>query len=111
MIPTGQTETVAPAELGGPLGDRTFDTSYPTLYGGAAGSGQPPTFSLADSKRRISLRHVSGYPVSQVYAPAGSDFICFEPMTAPIDALISSDGLNWVEPGDEFTATFTISVE
>jgi hypothetical protein len=32
-------------------------------------------------------------------------------MTAPIDALISGDGLNWVEPGEEFTATFTISVE
>jgi aldose 1-epimerase len=112
MIPTGQTEAVAPDELDGPLGDRTFDTSYPTLYGaGPAGSDPPPTFSLADGKRRISLRHVSGYPVSQVYAPERSDFICFEPMTAPIDALISGDGLNWVEPGEEFTATFTISVE
>jgi aldose 1-epimerase len=54
---------------------------------------------------------VSGYPVSQVYAPENSDFICFEPMTAPIDALISGAGLNWVEPGGEFTASFTISVE
>lgn len=105
MIPTGKTEPVEAGELDGPLGDRTFDTSYPSLY------GVVPTFSLADGNRRISLTHVSGYPVSQVYAPENSDFICFEPMTAPIDALISGDGLNWVEPGDEFTATFTISVE
>jgi aldose 1-epimerase len=105
MIPTGQTEAVAPGQLDGPLGDRTFDTSYPTLQ------GADPTFSLADGRRRISLQHVNGYPVSQVYASENSDFICFEPMTAPIDALISGDGLNWVEPGDEFTATFTITVE
>jgi galactose mutarotase-like enzyme len=112
MIPTGQTEPVAPGELDGPLGDRTFDTSYPSLYGVAAGGSEsPPTFSLADDTRRISLRHVSGYPVSQVYAPENSDFICFEPMTAPIDALISGAGLNWVQPAGEFTATFTISVE
>ena len=104
MIPTGQSEPVAPGELDGPLGDRTFDTSYPTL------AGVVPSFSLADGRRRISLAHVSGYPVSQVYAPESSDFICFEPMTAPIDALISADRLNWVEPGDEFSATFTISV-
>jgi galactose mutarotase-like enzyme len=112
MIPTGKTEAVAPGELNGPLGDRTFDTSYPELDGsGPAGADPQPTFRLADSRRRISLRHVSGYPVSQVYAPESSDFICFEPMTAPIDALISGVGLNWVEPGDKFTATFTISVE
>jgi len=105
MIPTGVSEPVAPGELDGPLGDRTFDTSYPTLH------GEDPTFSVADGRRRIALRHVSGYPVSQVYAPENSDFICFEPMTAPIDALISGAGLNWVEPGGEFTASFTISVE
>jgi aldose 1-epimerase len=105
MIPTGQTEAIAPGELDGRLGDRTFDTSYPTLH------GVTPTFSVADSKRRVSLRFVSGYPVTQVYAPESSDFICFEPMTAPIDALISGDRLNWVEPGGEFTASFTVSVE
>jgi aldose 1-epimerase len=118
MIPTGKTEVIAPGQLDGPLGDRTFDSSYPTLHaagggaGAAPGAGDPsPVFSVADSGRRISLAHVSGYPVSQVYASENSDFICFEPMTAPIDALISGDRLPWVAPGDEFTATFTISVE
>ena len=110
MIPTGETKVIAPGELDGPFGDRTFDTSFPTVYSdGADGSSRP--FSLADGSRKISLQHVSGYPVSQVYASDNSDFICFEPMTAPIDAMVSGDRLNWVEPGGEFTATFTISVE
>jgi aldose 1-epimerase len=112
MIPTGRTEAIATNELDGLLAERTFDTSFPESYGGeGAGSGPSPTFSVADSTRRISLQHLSRYPVSQVYAPENSDFICFEPMTAPIDALISGQSLKWVEPGDEFTATFTIAVE
>jgi aldose 1-epimerase len=104
MIPNGETVDVAPGELDGPLGDRTFDTSYGRLYEAAA-------FVVADDRRRIALSHVSGYPVAQVYAPEASQFICFEPMTAPVDALISGDGLRWVQPGDEFEAIFSISVD
>ena len=52
---------------------------------------------LADERRRLALTHVSGYPVSQVYAPEESQFICFEPMTAPVDALISGEDLSWVQ--------------
>jgi aldose 1-epimerase len=69
-----------------------------------------PSFVVADEHRRIALTHVAGYPVSQVYAAQGSDFICYEPMTAPVNALISGDGLRWVQPGDQFEAIFTISV-
>jgi hypothetical protein len=32
-------------------------------------------------------------------------------MTAPVDALISGDGLRWVKPGEDFEAVFSISVE
>ena len=66
---------------------------------------------VADERRRLALTHVSGYPVAQVYAPEESQFICYEPMTAPVDALISGDGLRWVQPGEEFEAIFTISVD
>jgi aldose 1-epimerase len=104
MIPNGETVDVAAGELDGPLGDRTFDTSYDRLY-------EEPAFVVADDRRRLALSHVSGYPVAQVYAPEASQFICFEPMTAPVDALISGDGLRWVQPGDEFEAIFTISVD
>jgi aldose 1-epimerase len=105
MLPTGETIELAPGEVDGPLGERTFDTSYPALHGDA------PEFVIADDHHRLTLRHVSGYPVSQVYAPEASQFICFEPMTAPVDALISGDGLRWVKPGEDFEASFSISVE
>lgn len=106
MLPTGETVAVAVGELDGPLGDRTFDTSFPRLL--QAGE---PAFVVADQARRMTLTHVSGYPVTQVYAPEASQFICYEPMTAPVDALVSGDGLRWVEPGEEFEAVFAISVE
>lgn len=105
LIPTGETLTVAPGSLDGALGERTFDAGYPRLV------GEQPEFAVADDRRRVTLRHVSGYPVAQVYAPEASQFICFEPMTAPVDALISGDGLRWIKPGEEFEAVFSISVE
>ena len=104
MLPTGESVQLARCELDGPLAQRTFDTSFPVLY------GEQPAFVLADERRRLTLTHVTGYPVSQVYAPADSPFICFEPMTAPVNALISGDGLGWVEPGERFEAVFTVSV-
>jgi aldose 1-epimerase len=105
MLPTGETVELAPGELDGPLGERTFDTSYPVLRGDA------PEFVIADDRHRLALKHVSGYPIAQVYAPEASQFICFEPMTAPVDALISGDGLRWIKPGENFEAIFSISVE
>jgi galactose mutarotase-like enzyme len=104
MIPTGETELIARGALDGPLGDRIFDTGYDRLH------GVVPEFSLADERRRVALTLVSGYPVAQVYAPEASRFICYEPMTAPTDALVSREGLNWVSPGEEFEAIFTIAV-
>jgi galactose mutarotase-like enzyme len=105
MLPTGETVEVSAGELDGALDDRTFDTSYPVVR------GDQPEFVVADDRRRLALRHVTGYPVTQVYAPEASQFICFEPMTAPVDALISGDGLRWVKPGQDFEAVFSISAE
>lgn len=105
QLPTGETVAIAPGELDGALGERTFDTSYPRLR------GEQPEFAVADDRRRLALRLLAGYPVGQVYAPEGSQFICFEPMTAPVDALVSGDRLGWVEPGQQFEAAFGIAVE
>jgi len=104
MIPTGETESIARGALDGPLGNRTFDTNYDRLH------GVVPEFTLADERRQIALTLISGYPVAQVYAPDSSQFICYEPMTAPVDALSLGEGLNWVAPGEEFEAIFTIAV-
>ncbi len=102
MIPTGKSEPVSfPRE---PLGRRSFDDGFAELI-----PDQP--FLVASEERQIEVRFGEGYPFAQVYAPADEQFICFEPMTAPTDAL-SGDGTNLptVPPGDTFAADFTISI-
>ena len=56
------------------------------------------------------MRFEQGYPLAQVYAPPGEDYICFEPMTAPTNALVSGERLQLVAPGEEYNARFSISV-
>lgn len=101
MIPTGETETVEP--FGGRLGDRTFDDGY-------AGAGPGTTFALSGGGRRIELELTDGYGFAQVYAPDTEDAVCFEPMTAPTDALRSGQGLRHAEPGTTAEATFAIRI-
>ncbi|HWD85282.1 MAG TPA: aldose 1-epimerase [Solirubrobacteraceae bacterium] len=103
-IPSGEHVELRPGALSGVLGVRTFDDSFDEL------SGEPPVFSLADARRRIALRYDEGYPFAQVYAPEGSSFIAFEPMTAAVNALRTGGGLRLLEPAQTFTARFTISV-
>jgi aldose 1-epimerase len=101
MIPTGETETVEP--FAGPLGERTFDDGF-------AGAADGTTFALSGGGRRIEVELVSGYGFAQVYAPESEDTICFEPMTAPTDALRSGRDLELVPPGETRSATFAIRV-
>ena len=68
-------------------------------------------FVVAGGGRRITVRLEQGYPAAQVFAPATDDVICFEPMTAPTNALNSGDRLSLVAPGERYTATFSITVE
>lgn len=103
-IPTGEHQDLAPGALSGVLGSRTFDDSFDAL------DGSPPVFSVADSRRRVSVTYTENYPVAQVYAPEGSSVIAFEPMTAPVDALSSGRGLRLVDAGHSLAAEFTIAV-
>jgi galactose mutarotase-like enzyme len=108
-LPTGAHEDLAPGALDGPLGDRTFDDCYDQLAVSAVGG--PVVFALQDKRRRITVEFVEGFDVAQVFAPPGSDFICIEPMTAPINALGSGTGLRFAEPGEPFAAEFAIGVQ
>ncbi|MEA2332223.1 MAG: aldose 1-epimerase [Thermoleophilaceae bacterium] len=105
-LPTGDTEPVA-AWLG-PLGDQTYDDLFVELE-------QPPIFGLEGGGRRIELDLAEGYPVAQVYAPPESvepqPFVCFEPMTAPTNALVTGAGLRSVAPGSSFRAEFRVRVQ
>lgn len=100
MLPTGRSEPVhfAPA----PLGDRTFDDAFDGFAG-------PAEFAISGPGLRLHVRFLEGYRFAQVYAPAGSDFICFEPMTAPIDPFESPRTL-LAEPGGRYRARFEIGV-
>jgi aldose 1-epimerase len=85
------------------LADRGFDDGYDGL---AARS----TFCVAGGDRAVAVELESGYPAAQVFSPPGARFICFEPMTAPTNALRSGSGLRFVQPGAAFSATFSIAV-
>ncbi|MFZ0089992.1 MAG: aldose 1-epimerase [Solirubrobacteraceae bacterium] len=101
MIPTGTTE---------PLAERTFALGRRSLDDGLSGLGTPPEFSVAAGAQRVHVTLHAGYRFAQVYAPEGHDFICFEPMTAPTNALVTGDDLLLVRPGDEHRGAFTIAV-
>ena len=49
-----------------------------------------------------------GYELAQVFAPAGGRFVCLEPMTAPVNALLTG-ACRIVEPGDSFSARFVVT--
>lgn len=101
-VPTGNS-VPAEALIDVPLGDRTFDDGYAEEPMGA-------TFAVAGGGRRIQVRFGFVYRHAQVYAPDSADVICFEPMTAASNALISGDGLRLVPAGERQSATFAISV-
>jgi aldose 1-epimerase len=85
------------------LADAHFDDGYDDIDDGAV-------FSVRDGGLEIAVTHECGYPVAQVFSPLDAAFICFEPMTAPANALCSGDGLRFVQPGETFSAAFSISV-
>ena len=68
------------------------------------------SFVVRGAGRTIAVTFLEGYSFAQVYAPSESGFICFEPMTAPTNALTSGDSLTRVRPGDAYSAAFRISV-
>jgi aldose 1-epimerase len=100
-LPTGAREPW-PAERF-VLGDRTFDDAF-ALDAPAA------RFAVGDGVRRIEVAFEHGYPYAQVFAPPGRALLCFEPMTAPADALRTHDGLRCVPPGARESAAFALHV-
>jgi galactose mutarotase-like enzyme len=71
---------------------------------------QPAIFEAAAGADRLTVEFLGGYSYAQAFAPAGQEFICFEPMTAPTNALNSGDGLTVLGPGESYRATFRIAL-
>ena len=98
-IPTGEAQSIEPYE--GPLEDRTFDDAY---------AGITAPFALEGGGRRIAVEFTDGYDYAQVYAPEGQALICFEPMTAPTNALVTG-AAPMVDADSAGTSTFRIEVK
>lgn len=104
-LPTGESEPQpARAQL---LGEKTFDDGYDDLEDGAM-------FAVSGGGRRIEVRFDEGYPAAQIFAPDPGDapddaVVCFEPMTAPTDAL-RRGGYWCARPGESAVAQFSIRV-
>lgn len=97
-LPTGETSP-QPATTEA-LGDKAFDDGYDEVAEGAV-------FAVSGGGRRIEVHFEQGYPAAQVFAPPGEDVVCFEPMTAPTDAL-RRGGYRTAEPGNWGIAQFSI---
>jgi aldose 1-epimerase len=102
LIPTGEEEP--PGFRRGALEERSLDDGYVMPE-------RPGSFTVTAGARTLGVEFLEGYTHAQVFAPAGKDLICFEPMTAPANALRSHDGLRLAPPGEPFTAAFRITVD
>jgi aldose 1-epimerase len=101
QLPSGESRPQPADEF--VLGTRTFDDLF-------AVPGGPTEFSVAGDGRRVTVEPRSGYPYAQIFAPPDQPVICFEPMTAPINALRSHDGLRVVPPGGTASTEFAITI-
>ena len=102
MIPTGASEPFEPGTRS--LGHSDWDDGFSGLV-------PPQRFLLTGREHELSLAFGRGYRFAQVYAPPDSDFVCFEPMTAPTNALVrGGPELSVVAPGQSYAATFEISI-
>jgi aldose 1-epimerase len=103
QIPIGPDEQpIAPQRF--ELGAREFDDGFDSVT-------DPAGFAVTAAERRIELELSDGYPCAQVYAPLDGHFICFEPMTAPANALRSGDGLPLLNPGERYRAGFSLRAQ
>ncbi len=98
-IPTGDAEPVGPRHAA--LGDAPLDAHFTTL-------GAQPGFTLAGGGHELTVELLEGFTHLQLFSPPGRPVVAIEPMTAPIDALRSGDGLRVVD--EPFRAVFAVDL-
>lgn len=99
MIPTGERQPVDQRCVD--LGDSSWDDAFDGLITHAR-------FEAATPKSSVKVEFLRGYAFAQVFAPPGNDYISFEPMTAPANALNSGDGLHVIAPGEDYHTAFRV---
>jgi aldose 1-epimerase len=83
------------------LGERALDDGFDSL-------AEHARFRVSGGGRSLELWFLDGYTSAQVFAPTSAACVCFEPMTAPTNALRSGAGLRVLAPGERFTARFAV---
>jgi galactose mutarotase-like enzyme len=99
-LPTGESEPQLAKEES--LGDKAFDDAYDDVNDGAV-------FAVSGGGRRLEVHFEQGYPATQIFAPLAEDVVCFEPMTAPTDALCRG-GYRCARPDEPAVVEFSIRV-
>jgi galactose mutarotase-like enzyme len=111
MLPTGNLRSVAADTvlLGDGPDQNALDDAY-RLGPDAADRRFLLTGTTASGETRsLRVEVLDGYAYAQVYAPRGAAVAAIEPMTAPINALVTGDHPS-VAPGAQLAATFAVAV-
>ena len=109
LIPTGQRVPVTLADPA-PLKGTQLDDVFTGIVRGGDGRAE---FWVQGNHERVSVIYGPKFQVAVIYAPAGRDFICFEPMTGLTNAFnLNHAGLypelQSVAPGATWTESFWI---
>ncbi|HEX4808786.1 MAG TPA: aldose 1-epimerase [Bryobacteraceae bacterium] len=111
LIPTGERQ---PAGFDGlaELKSLSLDDVYTDLERDTAGNA---IFRLTDARHSVHVGFDTEFTVAVIYAPVERNFICFEPMTAPTDAIhLAAEGrysdLRTIAPGTAWTGEFWVEV-
>lgn len=112
-IPTGHTEPFSSQRRLLLTEGATVDNVYTDLERDGADCA---VFSLNNGNQKLTVGFGPKFSVAVIYAPADKNFVCFEPMTAPTDALHLApaglyDGLQYVAPGETWTEYFWVRPE
>ncbi len=100
LIPTGEKKPnpfAAGVKLAGLALDHVF-----------AGLEENATFRVKGKTQTIDVVYGKDYTIGVVYAPKGQSFICFEPMTAPTNALNTSGSYKSIAPGKTWRESYWI---
>lgn len=100
-LPTG--EVLAEKAENESISHRAFDDAY------QLGGKGPWALGLTGGAKSVSITLDEGYPFAQVYIPPRKLFAAIEPMTAPVNALVTGDAPK-VRFGMEFYSGFTIEL-
>jgi len=107
LVPTGETKPVTMTER--KLAGSQLDDVFTGLVRGPDGRA---VFTVRGRTQSIAVEYGPNYPVSVVYAPAGRDFICFEPMSGVTNAFnLAHEGrfpLQSIPPGGKWRESFWV---